>query len=193
MYLCNSLPLVQIGWGFLGGLLAGIFITGGRKMLAPIIIKRNLSVGSISKLKESSGISWYISVHVKANIMWNLLASNLEEVRATVDFIEQVDNTKVSRHYRATWVEPDIDDALIALQIGSKHEVRVATEARTGVLKPVNEIQDNSLSGNQDVVLTLTSGSNILGKWLFKQAILGGMMQEVVPTKLRDKTSELLR
>lgn len=172
--------------------MASIFVAGGRRMLAPIIIKRKLSVGCLCKSEQKTDSFWYIPVRVDANIIWNLLVSNLGEVKATIDFIEQ--NTKVSRHYQATWIDPNIDDALITLRIGSKREVRVATETGTDVLKPIDETQNDSLFGNQDIILTLTSSSNILGRWLFKRAMVEGVMQKISPVKLKDKeSSELTR
>jgi len=51
-------------------------------MLAPTIIKQKLSVGNISK--SESATFWYIPIQIKANIVWNLLVSSIEDVKAII-------------------------------------------------------------------------------------------------------------
>ena len=192
MHLCDS-TLVSASWGFIGGLVASILVTGGRKMLAPIIIKRKLSVGCLCKSEQKTDSFWYIPISVNANIIYNLLVSSVDDTKATITFIQQKENEEIRRQYQATWVNPDIDDPLISLRIGTKRQIRLVEDSNDS-LKPINEIRDDSLSGNQDIVLKLDSGSNILGQWLFKRAIVEGVMQEVFSTKLKDKDDcELLR
>ncbi len=162
-------------------------------MLAPIIIKRKLSVGCLCKSEQKTESFWYIPLRVDANIILNLLVSSVEDTKATITFIQQKENEVTPRQYQATWVNPDIDAPLISLRIGTKREVRLA-EDEHGRLKPISEIQDDGISGNQDIVLKLDSDSTILGQWIFKRAIIEGVMQKVYTVKLKDKeSSELTR
>lgn len=174
--------LVSAGAGFVGGLLASIFANGVRRMLAPVILRQKLSIGSISKSEEDKLFPfWYIPVYIKANAMWNLLVSNIEDVRATVLFIDRRSNKEVRRPFRATWVEPDIDSSSISLRIGGQYRVRVATVS-SGALKPIGNIEEDSLIGNQDIITELRTGDSSLGRWYFPNAITQGSMQAVTPT-----------
>ena len=150
-------------------------------MLAPIVIKRKLFIGNIRKSEQKFGTFWYIPIHVKANRMWNLLVSSIEDVKAIVTFIN---DKGIHCQYQATWVNPDIDDPLIKLCIESERDVRLATISG-GELKPINEIMDDALTGNQDIQLELKSGDSTLGQWLFQKAIVEGSIMEVGATKIR--------
>jgi hypothetical protein len=183
MYSCWAL-LVSLGAGFVVGLLGSIFANGVRRMLAPVILRRKLSAGSVLKSEEDKLFPfWYIPVHVKAHTMWNLLVSSIEDVRATVVFIARGSNGEVRRPFHATWVEPDIDDSSISLRIGGQYRIRVATVS-SGVLKPIGSIEEDSLLGDQDITIKLRSGATFLGHWKFPNAITQGSMQQVSPTNI---------
>ena len=176
--------LISLGAGFIGGLLASIFASGVRRMLASVILKKKLSIGTLSKSEEDKWFPfWYIPVYVKAHAILHLLVSNIEDVRATVVFIDRMSNKDVRLPFHATWVEPDIDDSSISLRIGGRYRVRVATVSG-GALKPIGSIGEDSLLGNQDIFLELKSGNTSLGRWYFPNAITKDYMREVSPTKV---------
>jgi len=175
---------MSLGAGFIGGLLASIFASGVRRMLASGILKKKLSIGTLSKSEEDKWFPfWYIPVYVKAHAILHLLVSNIEDVRATIVFIDRQSNEEVKRSFHATWVEPDIDSSSISLRIGGQYMVRVATVS-SGVLKPVGSIGEDTLLGNQDIILKLRSGDTFLGRWYFPDAITQDSMREVSPTKV---------
>lgn len=170
--------------GFVAGLFASIFATGVRKMLAPAIIRRKISVGAIKKPEKESDRYWRIPISVKANKVWILLVSSVDNVKAIINFIEHKGNKKICRQYQATWINPDIDDPLVSLHIGSEYEIRLAGGS-DGILHPIGEISDDTLTGNQDVLLELRSDNIILGRWIFQKAIVAGSVQEISPIKIK--------
>jgi hypothetical protein len=172
--------LVSAVSGFIAGLLASIFSTGVRKMLAPLILPKKLHLGKISPSNANSNFpNWYIPVSVKAKTSWNLLVSSMEGIRAYATFINRDNNEKAER--LATWLEPDIDAPSITLHIGGEYDLRIAT-IFGGVLRMVGGTdQKDSLSGNYDIMVTLRSGKKILGQWLSQKAIVEGSMQEISP------------
>lgn len=175
--------LVSAISGFIAGLLASIFATGVRKMLAKIIISRKLYVGKIIKTKELSGTSWYIPVCVKANNMWNLVVSSINDVKAIITFVEHKDNQELYLPKQGAWIN-EIDGSLDNLGIGTQRDIRFAEEGWDGILMPVNWIAGEILRGNQDILLELKTGNTSLGCWLFQKAIVEGSTQEVSPIKV---------
>jgi len=129
---------------------------------------------------------WYIPVYVKANVMWNLLTLGVRRTCATVNFIQRKENEDINRQFQATWVNPDIDDPSVTLRIGSKREIRIATETGFGILMPIDEMLGDGLSGNQDILLSLDDGNRIFGQWLFERAMVEGVMREVSPVNLEN-------
>lgn len=165
--------------GFVGGLLA----TGGRTMLAPIVFRRKLRIGNISRsepfLKDVADEYWYIPVEVKANNMWKLIVSHIQDVRATISFIE---SNGMERILPASWIEPTLDSDSITLQIDGKYNGILVATSRGKMLLPIGGLGDEeAISGNQAIILELNSGHTFLGRWFFKEAIVKGVMREVSP------------
>lgn len=151
-------------------------------MLAKIIISRKLCVGKITKTKELSGTSWYIPICVKANNIWNLVVSSINDVKAIIIFIEHKGNQELRLSKQGAWIN-EIDGSLDNLGIGTQRDIRFAEDIG-GTLMPVNRIAGEILKGNQAVLLELKTGDISLGRWLFQKAIVEGSMQEVSPIKV---------
>jgi len=74
-------------------------------------------------------------------------------------------------------------DDIMELEIDDKGKgIMVATQSGK-ILVPIYERDKmhKRFLGNQDIVLELYSGHTSLGRWLFKGAIINGVMQEVDP------------
>jgi len=181
--------LVSAISGFIAGLLASIFATGVRRMIAPFIIRRKLYIGNITRGEELSGTYWYIPIHVRGNSLWNLLVSSVNDVKAIIQFIEHKDNGKTYLQKQGSWIN-EIDGSLESLGIDTQRDIRITDDSSVGTLRPVNAMRDEILEGNQDISLELRSGTISLGRWLFVKAIIAGSMQEVSPTKFEEKVSQ---
>jgi hypothetical protein len=177
--------LVSAITGFIAGLLASIFASGIRKMLATFIVRRKLCIGHITKGIESTGTYWYIPIIVKANSLWNLLISSVNDVKAIISFTERKENREtVNLKKQGLWIN-EIDGSLDNLGIGTQRDIRITEDSADGILRPVNEMTGEILKGNQDISLQLKSGNASLGYWLFENAIISGFIQERIPVKMR--------
>jgi len=171
---------------FFCGVLAIIFVGGVRRMLAPIIIKRKLIIGHILKSIEAHNIFWYIPIHVKASSLYNFVISSLDDVTAAITLTER------KQTYPCLWINPNMfDDSAISLRIGTKRDIGIAEQdIGSNIIKAYNDYQAALPSGDEDIQLELRYGDAILGKWLFRKAIVGGIMQEVAPIKVSKTTAD---
>lgn len=149
-------------------------------MLARFIIKRKLLVGNIKKGKELAGNFWYIPIHVKANNMWNLLVSDVKDVKAIIKY---VNNGETHLQKQGSWIN-EIDGSLESLGIDTQRDIRITDDSTGEIIRPVNSMQGETLEGNFDIWLKFKTGSFTLGYWLFKEAIIEGIMQEISPVKI---------
>jgi hypothetical protein len=155
-------------------------------MLAPTIIKRKLIIGHISKSVEANNIYWYIRIHVKANPLYNFAVSSLDDVEASVTLIER------KQRYDCLWINPHTtDDSAISLRIGTERNIGIAEQIiGSNIIRPYSNYQAALPSGDEDIQLELKYGDAILGQWLFRKAIVGGIMQEVSPIKVSKTTAD---
>ena len=177
----DSLPVPAIT-GFIAGLLASIFATGVRKMLAPVVFRHKLHIGDITKCEQSQFFTyWYVPIEVKASGIWKLAVSNIEDVRATISYIESGGEGRTSI---ANWIEPRFSIPSINLQIGGIYTgVWVATMRGDKQLVPLDGQTNESFLSDQDISLELNSGHTFLGRWVFLKAVVEGCIKEVSPTK----------
>lgn len=165
--------------GFICGVLAIVFETGARRMLAPTIIKRKLIIGHISKSIEGNIICWYVPIHVKASRLYNFIVSSLDDVSASIVLSER------KNRYSCSWINPGtFEDSAISLRIGTERSIGIAEQfSGSNIIRPYNDYQASLSSEDEDIQLELKYGDAILGQWLFRKAIVGGIMQEVEPIK----------
>lgn len=165
--------------GLIGGILAIIVVKGVRSMLAPTIIRRKLIIGGISKSIEFGIICWYIPIHVKANSLYVLAISKLDDVRASVTLLRH------EQQFDCLWINPGVaDDSRISLRIGTEHNIGIAEQyANNNIIRPYGNSRATLSSEDEDIQLELRYRDKMLGRWLFQNAIIGGIMQEVVPIR----------
>jgi len=149
-------------------------------MLAPTVFKRLLCIGSLTLHDFGFGPLWYIPIEVKGSKAWWLITTRIHNVRATLTFIDSI-----NRSDRLTVSASPMDgvDDIMELEIDDKGKgIMVATQSGK-ILVPIYERDKmhKRFLGNQDIVLELYSGHTSLGRWLFKGAIINGVMQEVDP------------
>jgi hypothetical protein len=148
-------------FGFISGVLASIFTTGMRKMLAPIIFRRKVSAGKLYKCGLSGHEYWCIYISVDVSSWWKLLKASLEDVEAVISYTE-ADGSKVS--CKTTWIKSGTDVQSVILYIGGiYYGVRVAVEPGGGQLLPLNGNTGKLFLDNQDIILELICGRDSLG------------------------------
>ncbi len=148
------------------------------KMLTRPIMSRLITVGPIRRSIQDSYVCWCIPLRVKASAWWNLLISNLVDVTASITF----EQTK--RTIPTVWINPNVaDSARVDLQIGSEFEIGL-TEEIGGTLRPYGEMTGMGIIGNSDIVLELRTGSILVGRWKFLNAITESRMKQTTPTRL---------
>ena len=180
--------LISTASGFVGGLLASIFATGVRKMLAKSLLPHKIQLGEISKSLESEDRYfpfYYVPVFVQTSKLNVLFMSDINDVRADITFVNQKDNIESRRHYSATWYEQDNDSPSITFTIGEKHEyrIRIATIS-SGFLKAVGSINEKDiLLSDNDLLVEIKSGNNVLGEWLYEKAVIESTVQSIEPTR----------
>ena len=168
--------------GFIGGVLGALFVVGMRKMLASTVFRRKISVGNLYKRRAGDYDYWCICMIVNASSWWKMLAASLEDVRAVISFTG-ADGSK--ERFTTAWVQPSTDAPSITLQIGGfYYTALVATMLGGEQLSPLSGYTGKLFLDNQDIILELNCGGDSLGRWLYKDAIVNGVMQEVSPTKI---------
>lgn len=174
---------MQFFVGFITGVLASMFTAGIRKMLAPTIFRWTLSVSKLCKCGLKGDAYWCIFVDVNVNSWWKLLAASLEDVEAVISYTTS-DGNKES--YKTTWVKPGTDTPSITLYIGGIfYGVQVAKASEGRGLLPLNGKTGKLFLDDQDIILDLICGRYSLGRWLYKDAIIKGAMQQVSPQKIK--------
>ena len=154
-----------------------------RKMLAPIILRRKVSAGKLYKCEFSDHAYWCIYVSVDVSSWWKLLTASLEDVEAIISYTES-DGSKVN--CKTTWIKSGTDVPAVTLYIGGVYYgVRVAVESGSGELLPLNGNTGKLFLDNQDIILELICGRDSLGRLLYKDAIVKGVMQEVDPQEIK--------
>ncbi len=154
-------------------------------MIAPTVFRRKLHIGAISKdtYELSNDAYWYIPVEVKASNWWKLVVADIE-VRAIISYI---DKDGIEQSPFAAWIETLTPVPSVTLRIGSIDRGIIIAQADGNQLLPLNGTMRTIFKDNQDIILELTSGKTILGRWRFPKAIVGGVMQEVSPIKIKDQ------
>lgn len=169
--------------GLIGGLFASVFAEGVRKMLAPLIIPNKICLSGISKStprEERQFPYWYVQISVHANSFWNLLASYIDDVKASIHFFNCDTGTTMS--YEGEWI--DLGDALLArIGIGTELKLRIATLSND-TLKAIGSVdREDTLGNTYDIQINLKNGKKSIGRWRYKQAIVNGQIQNVGPDK----------
>lgn len=174
---CIITTAVAFVSGLIGGFIASIFASGVRKMLAKLILPKKIRMGKIllsPEIIERRFPFYYVLVTVKANCLYNLLVSSIEDVKGRISFVDK-DNTV--RTYITTWWSPEIPMSSVSLRNGSKYQLIIAS-LYGNVVKAIGSIDvEDVLSESYDVYITLDSGIHTLVCWYYPLAIKNGVVQ----------------
>ncbi len=152
-------------------------------MLAPIVFRKYLHIGTISKgsTEPSNQTYWYIPVEVRANNWWKLLVADIE-VRAVIGYI---DEDGFEQTPFVTWAETSKPVPFVTLRVGGiEREIIVAATCGKQLL-PLDGRMGKIFNGDQALILELSSGNTSLGQWCFLKALVKGVMQEVSPIRMK--------